>query len=193
VVPSDNAESEPAMPSLYHALPPDMRGETLYPLNLLRDIHPDLFERERRKYAGRDALLELRIPLLDVLWNDTLHLSPLHPYHLAEAWRSVGLSSPAWERRFFRIPVEQLAGRPSVWFASGALTAQGALPGDAVTRFDPARYRELARPPARYLEYLVDERRSGHAPRPFAHLPHVLVAGPVDVAGVPLVRADVAP
>ena len=51
-----------------------MRGDVLYPLNTLRGLYPDVFERERGKYAGREALLELRIPILDVLCNNALHL-----------------------------------------------------------------------------------------------------------------------
>jgi hypothetical protein len=189
------------MPFLYHARPPGMRGELLYPLNLLRSVHPDLYEHERRKYVGREALLDLRIPVLGVRWNDALHLSPLHPYRLAAAWRAAGLSSPAWEREFFEIPVERLRGHPCVWFASGALSDDGSrregavlsLPVEEMTPFDLDAYRGLAQPPAGYREYLRDCRERGRHARPFAHVPHVLVAAPFDVAGLRLVRADAAP
>jgi len=189
-----------AMPFLYHARPPDMRGEMLYPLNLLRAIHPDLYEHQRGKYAGREALLELRIPILEVLWNDALHLSPLHPYHLAAAWRAAGLSSPAWECGFFKIPLERIDRHRCVWFANGEVavndtprTAPLALPVSEITRFDPIAYEELVQPPASYHEYLRRMQERGRRPRPFAHIPHVLVAAPIDVAGLPQVRADLAP
>jgi hypothetical protein len=155
-----------------------MRGETLYPLNLLPAEHPESYEHERRKYDGRETLLELRIPVLDVLWNEALHLSPIHPSHLAEAWRAAGLWSPAWERAFFEIPVERIDAQRAVWFASGA------LPLDDVTRFDPTAYRELDEPPSTYRNYLRRYREEGRRPRPFAHLPHVLVAAPIEVAGL---------
>jgi len=185
------------MPFLYHARSPDMRGDVLYPLNLLRSTHPDLYEQERDKYVGREALLELRIPVLGVLWNDAVHLSPVHPRHLAAAWRAAGLSSPVWEREFFRIPIERIGGLPCAWFATGALAindsaakdAQPSLPLDEVTRLDPIAYRELAEPPATYHQHLACRRRRGRRPRPFAYIPHVLVAAPIDVAGWALVRA----
>jgi hypothetical protein len=161
-----------------------MRGGTLYPLNALRAAYPELYEEERRKYDGREQLLELRIPVLDVLWNDALHLAPIHPSRLAAAWRTVGLSSPAWEREFFEIPVARIDAKRAVWFTSGA------LPLDDVTPFDPARYRELTEPPAPYHEYLVDYKERGRRARPFAYVPHVLVAAPVDVAGLRRVRAE---
>ena len=183
---------------LYHARPPGMRGDVLYPLDDLKAIHPDVYERERRKYDRRERLLELRIPVLGVRWNAALHLSPIHPRRLAAAWRAAGVTSPVWEREFFEIPVERLDTRRAVWFASGVLSddaprgADGALslPVAEVAAFDPDRYEELAEPPHAYPEYLRrlrDERRVG---RPFAHVPHVLVAAPLDVSGLRLVRAD---
>jgi hypothetical protein len=161
-----------------------MRGDTLYPLNALRSMHPDLYGEERRKYVGREELQELRIPVLDVLWNDALHLSPIQPSRLAALWRAAGLSSPAWNREFFEIPVDRIDAKRAVWFASGA------LPFDDVTPFDPGRYRELTEPPPAYGEYLRRYLDEGRSPRPFAYVPHVLVAAPVDVAGLPLVRAE---
>jgi hypothetical protein len=170
------------MAFLYHARPAEMRGETLYPLNVLQTVHPDLYDDEKRKYIGREELLDLRIPVLDVLWNDALQLTPIHPSHLAAAWRAAGLASPVVEREFFEIPVERIAAQRAVWFA------RGALPLDDVEPFDPSRYRELPQPPPAYDAYLRDYRERGRRPRPFAYLPHVLVAAPVDVAGLRLVR-----
>src|SRR5438876_4446237 len=95
-----------------------MRGETLYPLNQLRSVDPVLYEREVVKYKGREAVLEFRIPFIGVLWNDALHLSTIHPSHLAAAWRAVGLWTPIWERLFFQIPLDRVAVHQCVWFAS---------------------------------------------------------------------------
>ena len=39
-----------------------------------------------------------------------------------------------------------------------------------------------------YEAYLRDSKERGRSPRLFAHLPHVLVSAPVDVAGLRLVR-----
>ena len=175
------------MPFAYHARPASLRGETLHPLNRLRDTHRELYERERRKYAGREALLKLRIPVLDVLWNDALHLSAIHPGRLAASWRAAGLQSPIWEREFFQIPVERIDASRSAWFPSGA------LPFTEVVWFDPERYREPDVAPDGYDEYLRRCRERGRQPRPFAYVPHVLVAAPIDVSGLGVVRADEVP
>lgn len=186
------------MQFLYHARPNEMRGDVLHPLSALRARFPDLYEKERAKYRGREILFELRIPILDVLWNDALHLSPLHPRPLATAWRDAGLPSSVWDRDFFEIPVERIASAQAVWFASGALDEQveqhpPSLPVDQVSQFDSTAYRAIRRPPARYVEYLNDRRTSARPPRPFAYLPHVLVAAPIDVRKLDVVRAVVPP
>jgi hypothetical protein len=184
------------MPFLYHVKPAEMRGRVLYPLNRLRTRQPDLYERELAKYVGREALFEVRIPLLDVLWNDALHLSPIHPSKLAAAWRAAGLWSEIWEREFFEIPLDRIDGNPCVWFASGALHGASSdapiqLSERDFTWFRPAAYRELVDAPPRHQEHLRQRSKQGRRPRPFAYVPHVLVAGPIDVTGVSIVRADV--
>jgi hypothetical protein len=102
---------------LYHAVPPNQIGTVLLPLNRLRSAAPEAWARQIAKYAGRERVLDYVIPHLGVLWNDALHLSTIHPFHLASAWRSVGLWSPMWDRRWYRVPSARLAGLPAVWFA----------------------------------------------------------------------------
>jgi len=192
---------DPSARSLFHARPPDLRGETLYPLNQLKDIHPALYEHEKRKYMGREAVLEFRIPLLDVLWNDTLHLSPIHPRLLAAAWRFAGLWSPVWDREFFEMPISRIAGHRAVWFASEAFWVNNS-PNENVplsppltefSSFDRDAYQQLTAPPTSYQEYLLHQKEMGRRPLQFPKIPHVLVAGPINISGLTTVWADPRP
>jgi hypothetical protein len=124
-----------------------MRGERLYPLNELRSVDRNLYEREKAKYKGREAVLDFRIPLIDVLWNDTLHLSTIHPSHLGAAWQEVGLWTPLWERLFFQIPLDRIAGYQSVWFASESFWVNNS-PGEAVPLAPPLEEFRLFAPTA---------------------------------------------
>jgi hypothetical protein len=110
---------------VYHWRRPDLRGTVLYPLNLLASVHPDLYDTEVKKYVGREDLLTFRVPYLDVLWNDVLHTSTVHPSTIRLALEECGFGPedlrPGFGR-FFRIPIEHLEGMPMVWYAADDAT-----------------------------------------------------------------------
>ena len=89
------------MSHLYHLVPRNFAGDTLYPLNVLRKKLPAVYEAHARKYEGREALLQRRIPILDCLWNDVLHFSPVHPRAIRDAYNAAG---GTWKpRRWFEV------------------------------------------------------------------------------------------
>lgn len=68
---------------LYHMKPFDMRGDVLYPLNAMKDIYPDIYEKQIAKYDDHPSRKKLplrRIPKLDCLWNDVIQCAPVHPH-----------------------------------------------------------------------------------------------------------------
>lgn len=80
--------------TLYHRAVRDMRGDALLPLNSLRDVHPDIYEREAKKYAGREQLRREKVLPLDCLWGDVLFFSPVHPAQLLGTVRESGREVP---------------------------------------------------------------------------------------------------
>jgi len=62
----------PAKYFLYHLVPKNIRGDILYPLNILKSIYPDIYQYQVNKYFGREYIIEQRIPLFNCLWNDVL-------------------------------------------------------------------------------------------------------------------------
>ncbi len=78
-------------PRVYHRKPPDMQGQVLYPLNVLQNISVQHYDKQRAKYVGRETLMTQPIPPLNCIWNDVIHLSPVHPAKLAACARDVGL------------------------------------------------------------------------------------------------------
>ena len=42
---------------VYHRVPENLQGTTLYPLNELRAIHPSNYELEKEKYKGREDIM----------------------------------------------------------------------------------------------------------------------------------------
>ena len=80
---------------VYHGVPRNMVGSVLYPLNQLQTLAPEQFAFQKSKYAGRDAVLDYRIPGLGLLFNDTVHCAALHSYYLFRARQELGLAPEA--------------------------------------------------------------------------------------------------
>lgn len=184
------------MPRVYHTVPVDMVGTVLHPLNHLYAVAPDQYAMQRAKYAGREAVLDYRIPGLDLLFNDTVHCSPLHPYYLFQVRQELGLPVPArprgtsWTEMVYPIPLERIMIHSVVWYAWKTPWINGypnddvplQPPADEFEPFDPSCYQELTAPTERHLSYLATMQARGRPPLMFVHIPHVLVGGPIDVS-----------
>jgi len=185
------------VPFVYHLCADDFRETSLLPLNALRAAHPDVYERERTKWAGRESVLEWQVPHLGVAWGDTVNLAALDPVHLVEARQRLGVPySRLLERRVVRIPVHRIADRPAVVYDSRShwLNSRpgedvpATPPEDEFTPFDVDTYQELPETPQLHLEYLGERLAAGQPALGFVFVRHVLVAGPVDISGLPLER-----
>lgn len=183
------------MSFVYHLCSADFRGMTLYPLNQLRRRLPDVYERERQKYHGRESVLDYRPPHLDVAWGDTVNLSALNPRRLVDLRRRLGIPfSRLLERRVVAIPVERLDGIPSVvydpathWLnTSPGQDAAATPPAREFAPFHVATYTELDTVPDLHIEYLRRQHADNEPALGFVFIRHILAAGPVDLTGLEL-------
>ncbi|SRR5258706_4244057 len=185
------------MTCVYHLCARDFRGTTLYPLNGLRDRFPDLYQREKEKFIGRESLLDYVVPGLGVPWADTVNLSALDPRRLLEERRALGVPfSRLLERRLLAIPVARVAALPAVnylsqthWINSkpGDPNAPPTPPSEEFSRFDATSHQEVCAVPAKHREYLLQQKARDELALGFVFVPHVLVAGPIDVGGLPMI------
>jgi len=182
---------------LYHLCAEDFRGTQLLPLDTLRQQHPDVYERERPKWAGRESVLDWQVPHLGVPWRQTVNLSALDPVHLVQARRRLGVAySRLLERCVVRIPADRIAAQPAVVYTSRShwLNSRPGqdVPATPPTRefspFSPDSYTELTEVPQLHLDYLAEQRDAQRPALAFVFVRHVLVAGPVDISGLTLER-----
>jgi hypothetical protein len=191
------------MSYVYHRKPVDQQGSVLYPLNQLSSLMPEVYEREKAKYAGREAALEFRIPYLDLLWNDVLHSAVIHPYHIFSALRTAGVD---YSRRpgsayYYRIPVEAIRERRCVYYRNESFWLNNSPnedvpstpPGDEFELFNPDTYREHDKVPKSYMDYLRRQVEGEKFVLLWAQIPHVLIPDPIDVSGMEVVRFDAPP
>lgn len=166
------------MTFVYHVLPDPMVGSVLYPLNELRIRDRAAFERARAKYVGREQVMELRVPMLDCLWNDVLHLSPVYPGEIVEALEAVGFTPE--RRQFLEIDASQLDPSRTVLFLNST-DREHRFDEGQWTRFDPHALTDHARLPQATRDYYAACASDSTRPFLFAHVPHVLFRGSLDV------------
>jgi hypothetical protein len=178
---------------VYHGVPRDMIGDTLYPLNQLQAVAPSAYEFQRSKYTGREGVLDFRVPGTDLLFNDTLHCSAVNPALLLDARRRLGVAQPMMmSGLFFAIPLERITIHRVVWYSCKTIWINGAPdedvppvpPEDEFEPFDPGRYEELSAPTSAHIAFLERKAAAGRRALMFVHIPHVLVGGPIDVSGL---------
>ena len=166
---------------LYHVRPDPLLGSVLYPLNELRDRHPDAFARARAKYEGREQVLNMRVPLLDCLWNDVLHLSPVHPAELVEALETAGATAD--RRRFLEIDAARLEPTRTVVFLNSTDREHRFDEGQWAW-FDPDVVGRIGRLPQATRDYYGECAREGTRPFLFAHVPHILYRGSLELTAL---------
>lgn len=188
---SDGPEQEGAGSGryVYHRVPAELRGTVLYPLNAMRGMFPDLYERLRTNYSTREDIAALRIPPLGYcLWNDVLHLSPVHPARIKEALAGAGHGLPQGWRRFFQIdarllePAATVVYRLSTFLWSGQFDVADA--SEAIGRdclpFSSETLALFTEVPASAREYYKSVA-PGSAVALFLGIPHVLHRGAIDL------------
>jgi hypothetical protein len=188
---------------LYHLCAADFRGTVLYPLNGLRGRFPDLYRREKAKFAGREPLLTYIVPGLGVAWADTVNLSVLDPRLLIAERRRMGIPfSRLLERRLVCIPAARVQGLPAVcytgrshWINSspGDTSAPLTPPDDEFSRFDISRHVEPPQVPALHRKYLSRQKARGELALGFVFVPHVLVASSIDISGLEFIALEPPP
>jgi hypothetical protein len=158
-----------------------MKGNVLYPLNTLRTLYPSTYERQVAKYQGRERLLERVIPIFDCLWNDVLHLCPLHPGLIFEKLREIGFDYPT--RRFIEIHSDSLESENTLIME---------YPVDSDERFyhrkGPNDFQSLDQLPSATVEYYKESFDKGINPLLFVYIPHVLYKGSIDIEGLKMIE-----
>ncbi|MBI4023285.1 hypothetical protein HY375_03930 [Candidatus Berkelbacteria bacterium] len=171
---------------LYHRVPSDMVGTVLYPLNELKSRYPDIYAKRVQKYQGREWLLTARIPRLNCLWNDVLHLAPIHPQLVTNALRQAG-HDPITLGHFV-IPSSILKPDRTVvyWYRTNDRAANHASEG--FSWLAESGLEPLDAVPAATSEYFAQAARDGQRPLAYHRIPHVLYRGSLETAGLTVVE-----
>lgn len=174
------------MQYLYHRVPKNMIGTLLYPLNVLRDLYPEIYNEHIKKYEGRQRLLTTEVPILNCLWNDVLHFTAVEPHQVQENLKRAGIfyDPMLW----YKVPVDMIVGENSVAFTyrqeNGSSTDE-----KVYEHFDPSRMHLYSKVPPETIEYYIKRKGEGIKPLLFHKVPHVLFIGNLETKDLVIVSA----
>ena len=172
---------------LYHRVPKNMQGSILYPLNQLRNFHYGVYEEASKKYEGREFLMNVRIPTLDCLWNDVLHLIAVHPNTLKKAFEKANV--PLRKLKWFNINPLELDKKKTSVYLYRDVPRFDRYKKEGFTEFDTSdleKYSEISQKTIEYYKKEFHENRK----RPFLfHLvPHILYRGEINVENCEIIK-----
>jgi hypothetical protein len=172
---------------VYHAVPANLKGTIIRPLNQLREVDNELYQIHREKYRGRELLLDVRLPYLDCLWNDVLHCTPIHPAVIKQALIDAGRTD-SFMFRFYEIDIQTLDQSKMVLFHAGLNVSFEDIPNH-VKLLDPEALDKFKTIPETVRQYYA-ELIATKVKRPKLHagLPHVLYKGVLDTTKLSIIE-----
>jgi hypothetical protein len=158
-----------------------MVGTHIVPLSELGLLDRALFEKERSKYDGREALMQETIPPLGCLWNEAVFLSPVHPVDILDELAQIDESMS--RRDFFKIDASILdPALTTIWLHEGDKKTP-----DMFLPFRPEELCRYSKIPERTLRFYRLRRSRGLPILIFAGIPHVLYKGRIDVSAAEII------
>ncbi|MDO8806455.1 MAG: hypothetical protein Q7R35_18750 [Elusimicrobiota bacterium] len=156
----------------------------MYPLNRLKEVHPDLHARYSKKYVGREWMNKLVIPPLNCLWNDVLHFSLTHPAMIYGILSGLGFEHHKAPREWFEVPLEDIKVDSSILYRNEEYDKDKEVRDSFGSDFEPvnpARVMELSVMPERNLNYYKSCLEKKIPPLLWGYAPHLLYKGKLEV------------
>ncbi|MEZ4103200.1 MAG: hypothetical protein R3B55_01375 [Candidatus Paceibacterota bacterium] len=163
-----------------------MEGNILYPLNTLEDINPGVFNEVMKKYENREWLLGKKIPKLNCLWNDVIHMTAVHPSEFKDALLEAGheLKNFKW----FKIPIKSLdSEKLVVYMYKEKMVGKKTLDNSEFEDFDIKKFNEYSKIGEKTKEYFKEKIKNNEEPLIFHMIPHILYKGNIDTSNLEII------
>lgn len=173
---------------LYHWVPHDMEGDTLYPLNQLQSMYPKLYAEKFGKYIGREEITKLVLPTLGCLWNDVLHFTAVHPKVLKNALIAAGDNRKP-KVQCYEIDPELLDAKNTIVFLYKESDLLTNMNSDNVAVYNPSEIRKYSELPQVTLDYFKESyEKYNREPLWLHRVPHILYKGSLNIKDLPIIE-----
>jgi len=171
---------------LYHMVPDKMKGNFLIPLNALKKKYPSAYREEVKKYKGRESILKIKVPILNCLWNDVIHMTSVNPKDLKKALDDAGRSKDSQKMKFFRINSSELDNKSIILFL---YSHQGKISNkEDYTAFKPSNLKKYAKIPSKTKKYFKESYLKRERPLMFHLVPHILYKGKINIKNCKIIE-----
>jgi hypothetical protein len=166
---------------LYHRVPKEMRGNILYPLNMLKTEKPEVYKLGVEKYNGREDILSEKIEPLNCLWNDVIHLTAVHPREIKEALSQAG---KVLEFDFYEIDPYLLDPSNTTVYLYNKRKGEE----KEFEVYDPHNITRYSSLPQRTKDYYIETILNNKDPLLFHIIPHILYKGSIDITAANIIH-----
>ncbi len=163
---------------LYHAIPENLKGGILYPLNQLKSIYPENYNLIIEKYKNRLEQMELKIPMLSCLWNDVIHLSPVHPEKINQALKEIRGFGHI-KRKWYKIDAKLLDPQSTIVYLYPNEDLEMGISN--FTAYDPNTVNKYSAVPEETKTYYKRCTAAKRETLAFHRIPHVLYKGVLNI------------
>lgn len=171
---------------LYHWVPKNMEGDVLYPLNVLRDQYPTIYEEHKLKYKDREDTMKLCIPKINCLWNDVLHLSAIHPKIIKEAIATAGGRND-YKMACYQIDPHMLNPENTIVYLFTTPYVDTTKIDDFV-EFKPDEIGQYSSLPETTKKYYKERYDNKKLPLTFNQVPHIFYKGCINIKDCPIIE-----
>lgn len=174
---------------------PNEEGQkVLYPLNMLREKFPGLYEVKVKKYDSlnedgsvneyRKSIPSTIIPVLEkATWGDVVQLTAIHPEDLKKALIDAGFQPK--ELKFYQVDPELLnPENTTIYLYQDEF---GKDSEESFGEYNPQKLNEHAIVPEKTKEYYKEKFLKKERPLLFVGVPHIFHKGPIDVSNFPVI------
>lgn len=175
---------------IYHRVPLNRQGSTLYPLNVLKRKLPELYTIHAKKYVGREALTQQIIPPLGCLWNDVLHFSPVHPDLIRQGLATAGAKPKSMQ--WFQVDPLALnfnVENAAIYQYPSKVRGDFAKNPEDFEAFAPHLLAAIDGLPMATINHYRSSQTTGNPLFLFHRLPHVLYRGSLPIENMTIIES----
>lgn len=168
---------------LYHKVPANLQGDSLLPLNELKQENETLYQFHVKKYENREDALKRRVVPLNCLWNDVLHLTPIHPTKIKNTLIAQGLQVASLGH-YFKFDISWLglnAVNSTYFWSKSQHFGDWSFKDSDYFKFDAVRLTEFLEVPKETEQYYKQQISIGCVPLLYFRTPHVLFKGRIQI------------